>query len=42
MDVHSDKKIVLSSYEAIFKESPYNYNHDNFKELTELILWVNE
>ena len=42
MDVHSDKKIVLSSYEAIFKESPYNYTHDNFKELRELLLWLNE
>ena len=40
MDVHSDKKIVLSSYEAIFKESPYNYTHENFKELTELLLWL--
>lgn len=33
MDVHSDKKIVLSSYEAIFKESPYNLTHDNFNRL---------
>jgi len=40
MDVHSDKKIVLSSYEAIFKESPYNLPHGNFDELRELLLWV--
>jgi hypothetical protein len=40
MEVHSDKKIVLSSYEAIFKESPYNYTHKNFNELEELIKWV--
>jgi hypothetical protein len=40
MEVHSDKKIVLSSYEAIFKESPYNYTHENFNKLRELILWV--
>jgi len=40
MDVHSDKKIVLSSYEAIFKESPYNLPHNNFDELRELLLWV--
>jgi len=40
MDVHSDKKIVLSSYEAIFKESPYNLIHNNFDELRELLLWV--
>jgi hypothetical protein len=40
MDVHSDKKIVLSSYEAIFKESPYNLPHNNFDELRELLLWI--
>ena len=40
MDVHSDKKIVLSSYEAIFKESPYNLPHENFDKLRELLLWV--
>jgi hypothetical protein len=40
MDVHSDKKIVLSSYEAIFKESPYNLPHNNFDELRDLLLWV--
>jgi len=40
MDVHSDKKIVLSSYEAIFKESPYNLPHENFDELRESLLWV--
>jgi len=42
MDVHSDKKIVLSSYEAIFKESPYNLPHKNFDELRDLLLWLNE
>jgi len=42
MDVHSDKKIVLSSYEAIFKESPYNLPHTNFDELRESLLWVYE
>ena len=42
MDVHSDKKIVLSSYEAIFKESPYNLPHKNFDELRELLFWVYE
>ena len=42
MNVHSDKKIVLSSYEAIFKESPYNLPHKNFDELRELLLWLNK
>ena len=40
MDVHSDKKIVLSSYEAIFKESPYNLPHKNFDELKDVLSWV--
>ncbi|SFV71507.1 hypothetical protein MNB_SV-13-1474 [hydrothermal vent metagenome] len=40
MDVHSDKKIVLSSYEAIFKESPYNFPHKNFDKLSELLQWL--
>ena len=40
-EVHSDKKIVLSSYEAIFKESPYNFTHKNFDELRELLKWLN-
>jgi len=42
MDIHSDKKIVLSSYEAIFKESPYNLPHKNFDDLRDLLLWLNE
>jgi hypothetical protein len=40
MDVHSDKKIVLSSYEAIFKESPYNLPHKNFDKLRERLEWL--
>lgn len=40
MDVHSDKKIVLSSYEAIFKEDPYNFTHENFAELQKLLYWL--
>jgi len=40
MEVHSDKKIVLSSYEAIFKDSPYNLTHSNFDKLKALLLWV--
>jgi len=39
-NVHSDKKIVLSSYKAIFNKSPYNYTNKNFNKLRELILWV--
>lgn len=42
MQVHSNKKIILSSYEAIFKESPYNLDHDNFNDLRELLLWISE
>ena len=42
MEVHSDKKIVLSSYEAIFKESPYNLTHSNFDGLKGLLEWVGE
>jgi len=42
MNVHSDKKIVLSSYEAIFKESPYNLPHVNFNGLQDLLLWVSK
>jgi len=42
MDVASDKKIVLSSYEAIFKESPYNFTHKNFDELKKLLRWLVE
>jgi hypothetical protein len=34
MEVHSSKKILLSSYEVIFKESPYNFNHHHFNKLT--------
>ena len=37
MDVHSNKKIILSSYEAIFRESPYNFTHSNFRELKTLL-----
>ncbi len=37
MEVHSNKKIVLSSYEAIFKESPYNLTHSNFRKLKTLL-----
>ena len=33
METHSNKKILLSSYEAIFKESPYNFDHQNFNTL---------
>ena len=40
MNVHSDKKIVLSSYEAIFKESPYNLPHENFNLLRDSLLWL--
>ena len=40
MDTHSDKKIVLSSYESIFKESSYNLEHENFTELKESLLWI--
>ena len=42
MNTHSDKKIVLSSYEAIFKESPYNLTHKNFENLTKLLKWLNK
>ena len=40
MKTHSDKKIVLSSYEAIFKEAPYNLTHNNFNTLKNLLLWI--
>jgi hypothetical protein len=40
MQTHSNKKIVLSSYETIFKESPYNLTHPNFENLKNLLLWL--
>lgn len=41
MEPHSNKKILLSSYEVIFKESPYNFNHQNFNTLIEELKKLN-
>jgi hypothetical protein len=32
-EAHSNKKIILTSYNTIFKEFPYNFNHKNFEKL---------
>lgn len=37
-EAHDNKKIVLTGYETIFKEAPYNYDHANFEELKTKIL----
>jgi hypothetical protein len=42
METHDNKKIVLSSYKTIFKESPYNLNHENFDKLKDLLDWTVE
>ncbi|MDQ6961752.1 MAG: hypothetical protein Q9M28_04375 [Mariprofundaceae bacterium] len=33
MNTCSNKKIVLSSYETIFKEEPYSFDHQNFDDI---------
>lgn len=39
-DIDSDenKKIVITGYETIFKEAPYNFNHAHFEELKTKIM----
>jgi len=38
MDTHENKKIVLTGYETIFTEAPYNFDHQNFGELKNKIV----
>lgn len=38
METHENKKIVLTGYETIFKEAPYNFDHQNFEELKNKII----
>jgi len=40
MQTYDNKKIVMSSYKTIFKENPYNLDHNNFDELKDLLNWV--
>jgi hypothetical protein len=40
MKTYDNKKIVLSSYENIFKESPYNLDHKFFDKLKDLLNWA--
>lgn len=37
-EAHDNKKIVLTGYQAIFKEAPYNFDHAHFEELKNKIL----
>ena len=32
-EAHENKKIVLTGYQTIFKEAPYNFDHEHFEEL---------
>jgi hypothetical protein len=38
MDSDENKKIVITGYETIFKEAPYNFNHTHFEELKTKIM----
>ncbi len=40
MKTNDNKKIIMSSYQEIFKESPYNLDHNNFDELKDLLNWI--
>lgn len=41
MNTHQNKKILLSSYQAIFKDSPYNFDHENFEPLIKKLTEIN-
>lgn len=41
METHKNKKILLSSYQSIFKDTPYNFDHTNFKPLIEKLNNIN-
>lgn len=38
LDANSNKKIVTTSYEVIFKDTPYNFDHINFEILKNKII----
>lgn len=40
MQTDGNKKIVYSSYNVIFKEHPYNFDHSNFDALKQKMSWL--
>lgn len=42
MEPHNNKKILLSSYESIFKDTPYNFDHKNFEILIDELKKLND
>ncbi|MFA6761212.1 MAG: hypothetical protein WCR69_09235 [Sulfuricurvum sp.] len=40
LNANSNKKIILTAYKEIFKDSPYNLDHDAFADLKDKMNWL--